>query len=112
MATGKNDKKTGTPAERNEAKSAEAKALDKKKSDTVSAKKTAPKKAPDSGPGLPEKIRQFFREVRIELRKVTWPTRKETLASTSVVLILVVILSVYLGLVDSLLSGALKMLFK
>jgi preprotein translocase subunit SecE len=107
MATGKNDKKTGMPAERNEAK-----ALDKKKSDTAPVKKTAPKKAQDEGPGLPTKIRQFFREVRIELRKVTWPTRKETLASTSVVLILVVIVSVYLGLVDSLLAGALKMLFK
>ena len=32
---------------------------------------------------------QFFRDVRSELRKVTFPTRKETLASTVVVLIAV-----------------------
>ena len=43
---------------------------------------------------------QFLREVRIELRKVTWPTRKETMASTSIVVILVFIVSVFLAMVD------------
>ena len=31
----------------------------------------------------------FFREVRMELKKVTWPTRKETLAATAMVIILI-----------------------
>ena len=44
--------------------------------------------------------KQFFREVRVELKKVTWPSRKETIASTSVVLITVVIVSFFLGIVD------------
>jgi len=43
---------------------------------------------------------QFFREVKVELKKVTWPSRKETITSTSVVVVLVVIASVFLGLVD------------
>ena len=47
---------------------------------------------------------QFFRDVRSELRKVTFPTRKETLASTVVVLIAVFVISVYLGVVDFVLS--------
>jgi preprotein translocase subunit SecE len=47
-----------------------------------------------------EKLIQFFREVRAELRRVTWPTRKETLGATSVVLVLVMIMSFFLGLVD------------
>ncbi|TDA36764.1 MAG: preprotein translocase subunit SecE [Candidatus Methanomethylicota archaeon] len=47
-----------------------------------------------------EKLIQFFREVRAELRRVTWPTRRETLGATSVVLVLVMIMSFFLGLVD------------
>jgi preprotein translocase subunit SecE len=47
---------------------------------------------------------QFLREVRTELKKVTWPGRKETLASTGVVLIIVFFVAVYLGLVDLALS--------
>ncbi|MFQ5913407.1 MAG: preprotein translocase subunit SecE [Nitrospinota bacterium] len=42
----------------------------------------------------------FLRDVRSELRKVTWPTRKETIASTSVVIIAVFLIAIYLGLVD------------
>jgi preprotein translocase subunit SecE len=53
-------------------------------------------------------MRQFLREVRVELKKVTWPTRKETVASTSVVLITVVIISFFLGLVDLGLSRLIK----
>ena len=47
-----------------------------------------------------EMILQFFREVRVETKKVTWPSRKETIASTSVVLVTVFIVAIYLGLVD------------
>ena len=43
---------------------------------------------------------QFLREVRIELKKVTWPTRKQTFGSTVVVIILVMIISVFLGVAD------------
>jgi preprotein translocase subunit SecE len=47
-----------------------------------------------------EKAVQSLRDVRSELRKVTFPSRKETLASTVVVLAAVSIISVYLGIVD------------
>jgi preprotein translocase subunit SecE len=47
-----------------------------------------------------EKIRQFLVEARGELKKVTWPTPKQALASTGVVLVLVIIVSIFLGLVD------------
>jgi preprotein translocase subunit SecE len=55
-----------------------------------------------------EKVRQFFREVRAELKRVAWPTRKETVGSTSVVLILVMIMAVFLGLVDAGLHALLR----
>jgi preprotein translocase subunit SecE len=43
---------------------------------------------------------QFLKESRMELRKVKWPTRKELLASTAAVIILVLVISLYLGLID------------
>ncbi len=51
-----------------------------------------------------DKAVQFFRDVRSELRKVTFPTRKETLASTVVVILAVFVIAVYLGVVDFALS--------
>jgi preprotein translocase subunit SecE len=47
---------------------------------------------------------QFFRDVRSEVRKVTFPSQKETLASTVVVLIAVFVVALYLGIVDFALS--------
>jgi preprotein translocase subunit SecE len=51
-----------------------------------------------------DKAIQFFQDVRSELRKVTFPTRKETIASTVVVLIAVFAIATYLGIVDAVLS--------
>jgi len=51
-----------------------------------------------------EKIRTFWREAKVEIKKVTWPDRKVTGASTVVVLVVVAIVSVYLGVVDAFLS--------
>jgi len=56
-----------------------------------------------------EKIKQFLREVKVELKKVTWPSRKQAIGSTIVVLILVVIISFFLGLVDIGLSSLIKL---
>jgi preprotein translocase subunit SecE len=43
---------------------------------------------------------QFLRESRIELKKVKWPTRKELLASTAMVIFLVLIVALFLGVID------------
>jgi preprotein translocase subunit SecE len=50
---------------------------------------------------------QFLREAKMELKKVKWPTRKELLASTAVVIALVLLVSFYLGLID---FGLIKMI--
>jgi preprotein translocase subunit SecE len=42
----------------------------------------------------------FLKEARLELKKVKWPTRKELLASTAVVIVLVLMVSFFLGIVD------------
>ena len=43
---------------------------------------------------------QFLRESKFELKKVKWPIRKELLASTAMVIILVLIVAFFLGLID------------
>lgn len=46
------------------------------------------------------KLSQFLRDSKTELKKVKWPTRKELLASTAVVIVLTLFVAFYLGLVD------------
>ena len=46
---------------------------------------------------------EFFRDSRLEMRKVVWPTREETMQSTIVVAVMVVVLSILLWGMDSVL---------
>ena len=59
-----------------------------------------------------EAAKQFLREVKTELKKVTWPSRKDTLSGTLVVLVAVFIIAIFLGIVDSGLSNLIKALLK
>ncbi len=52
---------------------------------------------------------QFLREVKVELKKVAWPSRKQTVGSTLVVLVLVFIISAFLGVVDMGLSSLVRL---
>jgi preprotein translocase subunit SecE len=54
----------------------------------------------------------FLREVKAELGKVAWSTRQELLASTIVVIVVTVILGVFIGIIDIILSKILTILFK
>ena len=51
---------------------------------------------------------QFLREVKVELKKVAWPSRKQAMGSTIVVIILVLLVSFFLGVVDIGLSSLIK----
>jgi preprotein translocase subunit SecE len=55
-----------------------------------------------------QKVTQFLKEAKAELKKVTWPTPKQTMASTAVVIILVFILSIFLGIIDFALAKVVK----
>ncbi|MDR2140585.1 MAG: preprotein translocase subunit SecE [Deltaproteobacteria bacterium] len=61
-------------------------------------------------PSAPVRLFNFFRDAKKELARVSWPTRKETVKSTAVLLVLVAISAAYLGLVDSFLSWILRLL--
>ena len=47
---------------------------------------------------------EFIRQVKQEGRKVTWPTRRETLISTATVLVMIVIVAIFFFVLDQLLS--------
>ena len=51
---------------------------------------------------------QFFLESRVELRKVFWPSQKETMTTTMIVLVFVVIASAFFWLLDLMLAYATK----
>ncbi len=55
--------------------------------------------------------RQFLKEVRLELKKVQWPTRKELVAYTTVVLVTVVVLTTFVFGLDLLFSKVVLKLF-
>lgn len=73
---------------------------------------TRTKAEPGKFKGTIDKGLQFLREVKVELKKVVWPSRKQTIGSTVVVLILVIIISVFLGMVDIGLSGLIRVVLK
>jgi preprotein translocase subunit SecE len=50
---------------------------------------------------LTDSIREFFGDVRGELKKVSFPTRAETVGSTTVVIVFCIIMSLYLSFIDS-----------
>ena len=58
------------------------------------------------------KIKNFFREVKIELKKVVFPSREEVIGSTKVVVVLVLIVAVFLGLIDLVLSKLIGMVVR
>jgi preprotein translocase subunit SecE len=56
------------------------------------------------------KLLSFSRESRVELRKVVWPTRQETIQITLIVLVLVFLIGLFLWLVDSLLFWGVRVI--
>ena len=54
----------------------------------------------DGESNLFKSVGLFLRQAKVELKKVKWPTRKELIASTVVVIVLTLLVSLYLGLVD------------
>jgi len=55
-----------------------------------------------------EKITNFFKGVRGELARVTWPSRAEVISLTGLILIVVIILTVYIWGVDTIVQGLLR----
>ncbi|MCK9240636.1 preprotein translocase subunit SecE [Desulfocurvus sp.] len=71
-----------------------------------SAKGAKTGRAAQAEPGKIQQLREFFDQSVAEMKKVTFPTRKETVATGIAVLVMVVFMSLFLGLVDFGLSKA------
>ena len=54
------------------------------------------------------KIKNFFQEVKTEMKKVNWPTKDETIKYTLVVIAATVVVALYLGALDAILFGILE----
>jgi len=85
-----------------------------KKASMPTRRVSGPTKSEPTGKirGIVDQSVQFLREVKVELKKVAWPSRKQTIGSTAVVLILVFIIAAFLGIVDMGLSGLVRLVLQ
>jgi len=59
-----------------------------------------------------ERITNYFRGVKAEVAKVSWPTRNEVISLTALILLLVIIVTLYIWGVDGILGTLLKILVR
>ena len=59
-----------------------------------------------------QQVRDYFKDVGAELRKVSWPTRDELRDSTVVVIVTVLLVAAFIGIVDQILNRAVALLFR
>ena len=71
-----------------------------KKSDRSHKKKPVPQDKSAANSFSLTRAKEFFGEVKSEFKKIVWPDKKVTVGSTGVVIVLVFLVSIYLGAVD------------
>ncbi len=59
-----------------------------------------------------EKIKTFFREVKAEMKKVSWPQRRDVAGTTLVTIVATLILALYLYIADILFTILVKYIYK
>jgi len=60
----------------------------------------------------PQRVKTFYRDVRVEMKKVTFPTRKEVQATTVVVIITVFLFGAYFAVVDKVIGSGIDALLR
>jgi len=84
---------------------------EKKQQEKKSSKKTTKPKVKESEKAnYIEQLSTFLKEVKAEFKKITWATKKETIATTVVVLAITFFFAAYLGLVDIIFSKIISLL--
>jgi len=59
-----------------------------------------------------DKIVKFFREVKVEMSKVSWPSLDELKNSTKVVIVAVILITIFIGVVDRILGWVIGQLMR
>ena len=78
----------------------------------VQAKKDKKDKKPDKNakPGFFARVGKYFREMKSELKKVQWPTRKQTINNTLIVIACVLVVGVFIWLFDFIANNGIRLL--
>ena len=66
----------------------------------------------EARPGSLPNLREYVKDVRVEMSKVSWPTREELRRHTMVVVVMVIMVAIFVGIVDRGLSFAFEALLK
>lgn len=72
--------------------------------------KTKAKADKEKKPGVGKRIARFFRELRSELKKVSWPTRADTLKKTGIVIVCVIVVGIIVWIFDGIASSVIDAL--
>lgn len=62
--------------------------------------------------GTTSRWKKFFREVKAELKKVSWPTRQELISYSGIVFVSVITVSILIWLIDSLFNELLHLILR
>ena len=63
-------------------------------------------------PNITSAVTEYIKDVRVEMSKVSWPTRLELRESTLVVIVMVIVISIFIGAVDRALSYAFESIIR
>ena len=85
-------------------------AADKAADKPAKAEKKKDAKPADKKPGVFARIGKWFKDMKGELKKVQWPTRKQTINNTVIVIVCVVLVGIFIWIFDYLAGNAIRML--
>ncbi len=105
-------KKISLKEKQDEGRPASKEAEKKPASKAADSRKVDPKKAKKKKPNIFQRIGRFFKDSWGELKKVTWPTRKEWIAYSIAVLVFILVLTIVVGAFDYLMSLILQLIIK
>ena len=77
-------------------------------SKTGSDKADKVKKDKQSKPGIFARASKWLHELKVELKKVQWPTKKQTINNTAIVIACVIVVGLFIWLFDFIAGGAIK----
>ena len=76
----------------------------------VQAKKDSKKAEKNDKPGFFARVGKWFRDMKSELKKVQWPTKKQTLNNTLIVIVCVIVVGLCIALFDFVANNAIGLL--
>ena len=85
-------------------------AADKAADKPAKAEKKKDAKPADKKPGVFARIGKWFKDMKGELKKVQWPTRKQTVNNTLIVIACVVIVGIFIAIFDFIATNAIDLL--